>query len=435
MVKLIVEEGGGRRAFRMGKGVLTVGSGAEARLRLSSTDVAEVHLELELGEEGVRLRPRPGVVPPRVGGKEAKGEQVLAIGARLEVGAARLWLEAEEGEAVPASAPAAPKTASAPRPPRSRRPERGAPAGRMPGWLVPVLFLAATGVAFLLWFRSVKHEAGEGEGMAMNKLRAAEQAAETADFASALRELAEIPATAMTPEQSARKEAMQRDFLARQAEVETSVANLSGTKYLDAMLKKYEAAYLQGEPDHAKARLFLKRCRVFRERWPTHPETDWVRRQEARFAGYVNLALPPTWEDVQWEVKDLTEGAPRNYVAALGLLDELLSRVSGEEHTKAENLRGEVVAGRPDYAEDKLYQAKHEFEKKGDPSKAVWWLVHNIAWLGDEALANENARVLVKMPDLAGHLLGYKQAYPDRYEAVMKNPIVASWAEEAGFEP
>ena len=75
-----------------------------------------------------------------------------------------------------------------------------------------------------------------------------------------------------------------------------------------------------------------------------------------------------------------------------------VARVSGEEHTKAENLRGEVLAGRPAYAEDKLYQAKYEFEKKNDPSKAVWWLVHNIAWLGDEALANENARVLVKMP-------------------------------------
>ena len=61
--------------------------------------------------------------------------------------------------------------------------------------------------------------------------------------------------------------------------------------------------------------------------------------------------------------------------------------------------------------------------------------MNNVAWLGDEALANESARFLVLMPDLPGHLLGYKQNYPDHYRAVMKNAIVASWAKEAGFTP
>jgi hypothetical protein len=239
----------------------------------------------------------------------------------------------------------------------------------------------------------------------------------------------------MTPELVARKEALEASIQAGQAEIDLHLENESGTRYLDTLLKKYEGLYLQGTPEPAKVRLFLKRCRTFRERWPRHPEMDWVQRQEARFGGYVDMNAPMTWADVSWEVKDLTDGMPRNYVTALGLIDELLSRISGEEATKAKNLRDELVKGRPEYATDRLYQARYEYEKKEDPPKAVWWLVHNIAWLGDEALANESARFLVKMPDLAGHLLGYKQYYPERYAAVMKNAVVSSWAKEAGFAP
>ena len=120
---------------------------------------------------------------------------------------------------------------------------------------------------------------------------------------------------------------------------------------------------------------------------------------------------------------------------ALALLDELLSRVEGEERAKVQNRRNELVKERPEYAQDRLFQARHEFEKKQDTSKAVWWLVHSVAWLGDEALEDEAARVLVKMPDLASHLLGYKAKYPDRYALVMKNSVVADWAERNDFKP
>lgn len=436
MVKLIVEEGGKRRAFRMGKGVLTVGSGAEARLKLASTEVAEVHFELELGEGGVKLRARPGVVPPKLAGLPVKGESTLAFGKRVEIGGARLWLEPEEGEA-PAVTPA---PAALPAPgggagrPRTERRERTSEAPRKPAWVLPVVVVALCATAFLLWRQSLA-KASTDDGLARNKLRAAEQALGQADFDSAMAELAGIPAQSLTPELEARKGALEQAIHQSKAQTDQHLANASGTKYFDTLLKKYEGLYLQGTPEAAKVRLFLERCRTFRERWPGHPEMDWVERQERRFGGYVDMNAPPTWPDVSWEVKDLTDGMPRNYVAALALIDELLTRISGEEASKAKNLRDELVKGRPEYATDRLYQAQYEFEKKTDPPKAVWWLVHNIVWLGDEALANESARFLVKMPDLAGHLLGYKLNYPERYEVLMKNAIVASWAEEAGFAP
>lgn len=440
MVKLIVDEGGARRAFRMGKGILTVGSGAEARLRLASTAVAEIHFELELGEGGVKLRLRPGVLPPKVGGLPAKSELVLAPGARVELGGAQLWIESEEaptGSAV-APAPARPggaRSAPAAEPSERFRQRRAEAEGaRRPAWIAPVLILAATGIVFLVWLRVMKTGA-KAEGLATNKLRAAEQALAQADFRGARLELEGIPPDALEPAQIARRLALIERIASAEAEVAAHMQNESGTRYADSLLKKYEGLYLQGKPEPAKVRLFLKRCRVFRERWPTHPEMDWVERQERRFAGYVDLNAPPTWEDVSWEVADLTDSSPRNYVAALALLDELLTRVEGEEEKKARNLRDDVLAGRAEYAQDRLEQARYEFERKEDPSKAVWWLVHNIAWLGDEALANQNARFLVKMPNLEGHLLGYRQDYPERYAAVMRNPIVAAWAKEVGFAP
>lgn len=69
MAKLIVEEAGAQRAFRLGDGVVTIGSGEGARLKLSSADVAEVHAEIELTGGTIRLRPKPGVTPPQRRGR------------------------------------------------------------------------------------------------------------------------------------------------------------------------------------------------------------------------------------------------------------------------------------------------------------------------------------------------------------------------------
>jgi hypothetical protein len=443
MLKLFVEEGGSKRAFRIGSGVLTVGSGAEARLRLSSTGVAELHFELDVGADGVRLRLRPGVVPPRVGGRAAVNESLLAPRARVELGGASLWFEVE-GEA--AASPAAPD-APAPRPSAPARTPHSAAAserlarrraeprpGRLPTWLVPLLVLASAGIVFLIWLRVMKSGASD-EGLAQNKLRAAQQALAQSDYPAARAELAAIPATALTPELVARKDALAAEIERADAASALVLENSAGSRFFDTLLKKYEGIHLQGTPEPAKVRLFLERCRTFRERWPRHPELDWVARQERRFEGAVDLGAPRTWADVSWAVADLTDTSPRNYAAAFAMLDELLERVSGKEELGARNLKRELVEQRVEYAKDRLEQARYEFDKKQDPNKAVWWLVHNVAWLGDEALANESARYLVRMPDLAGHLLGYKRNYPDRYAAVMANAIVAGWAKENDFAP
>jgi len=111
MTRFIVEEGGKRRAFKASEGVITIGSGEKAMLKLASPGVAEVHAELEMKDGVVRLRLKPGVVPPQVGGKPAASEQLLAPGAVLKIGEASIRLESEDGAAP--SAPQAPATPAA----------------------------------------------------------------------------------------------------------------------------------------------------------------------------------------------------------------------------------------------------------------------------------------------------------------------------------
>ena len=142
MARLIVEEGGQRRAFKVGDGVLSLGSGGEARLRLRSTDVAEVHAEISIEGGVATLRPRPGVVPPTLGGEPVSGPARLDPGVEVRVGSARLWLEADDGS-TPAPASAGAAAAASARPPRppegealapSRRPPRTAPSAARPPW-------------------------------------------------------------------------------------------------------------------------------------------------------------------------------------------------------------------------------------------------------------------------------------------------------------
>ncbi|MDP6387440.1 MAG: FHA domain-containing protein, partial [Planctomycetota bacterium] len=69
MAKLIVEEGGKRRRFRLNPGKLTIGSGEEATLHLTSQGVARIHAVLVFKDGVVTIEPEAGVAPLKVGGK------------------------------------------------------------------------------------------------------------------------------------------------------------------------------------------------------------------------------------------------------------------------------------------------------------------------------------------------------------------------------
>jgi hypothetical protein len=461
MAKLWLEEGGKRRVFRLAGGRLSVGSGEAARLRVESADVAEVHFELELAGATARVLPRRGVLPPRIAGVAISGPSPLPYGHVLEVGGLRLWLEAEGAERAVAASTGAPR---APEPPApvgpvahvppvaharsyarraredadeeqdggaSRRPKRR----RMPVslYLLPAVLLIVVGliVAKYVLGRAKPHVVA-----AAGLVADAERDVRDGHFELAEENLAQAESQGSLDEAThARIAALRAEMAARRAQVDLLSQNDAGTAFLETRLKKYEAKFLTGAPDPVKARLFLERCKEFRERWPKHPELPWVERQEARFRGVIDLSEPKTWPEVEWEVQDLADELPCNYVRMLEILDEFIARASDEDAAAAREKRQELVAGRPAYHADRLQQARYEYEQKDDASKAVWWLVHEVIWIGDEAMAEEAATILLDFPELERHLPGYKQTYPDRFAALMENESLLAFARSKGLAP
>ncbi len=449
MTKLWLEEGGKRRVFRLGSGLLSVGSGAGAKLRVESGDVAEVHFELELGDRSARVLPRRGVLPPRIAGRAISGPAELAFGKVLEFGAVRLWLESEAPAAPASVAPGAERlrratpahtpirrrreTSSA-EPAQEDRPRRAARRGPPMPLAFGVALVAIVVVAFVVKFGMSRAKPGVVSAAGLIDAAAIDVKEGNLEFAE--ERLAEAEALGGLGEATrARIAGMRTEIRKRKAEVDLLVQNDVGTNYFETMLKKYEAKFLAGEPDPVKARLFIERCREFRRRWPGHPQMDWVERQEARFRGVIDLSQPKTWPEVEWELEDLSDELPRNYVKMLALLDEFIGRAEGRERSAAEAERAKHVADRPAYHLDRLQQARYEFEQKEDPSKAVWWLVHEIIWIGDPLLADEAAQVLLAFPRLEEHLAGYKQKYPDRFAALLEHDALHEFARSKGLAP
>ena len=98
MARLIVEEGGKARRFKLNPGTLTIGSGESATLTLESSELAEVHAELEFDGERAVLRTRPGVTPVTVHGRKVTGELKLRDGVAVKLGGVQITFESKAPE-------------------------------------------------------------------------------------------------------------------------------------------------------------------------------------------------------------------------------------------------------------------------------------------------------------------------------------------------
>lgn len=440
MSKLIVEENGERRVFKLSRGILTIGSGAEARLRLASLDVAEIHLELELSETGILVRPRPGVTPAQVSGVAISHEKSLGFGRVIQIGSARVWVEAEgvpagSGPDVgrPGKRVLKPKTAPVSRSVVKRgrpRVEHGAPV-----WLITGGIITAVAVGLIvlkvMFDKSVTHEVA---GLTAT-IAAIRNHIQLSQLDVAEEKVVWAMERASATERRA-LEALQGEIDASKRRSHLVVAHHTGSKWMKTYLENYEDRYLAGEPESYKIRLFVKRLYEFKRRWPEHPRIGWVERELRRLEGTVDLVSAPTWEDVEWEVRFLVAGKPRSYASAFALLEEILPRLESDEEIVALRMRKEeLVPERAEYHKDRLRQAEYEYKENEDPAMAVWWLVNSILELGDPGMADEAAEILVKFPNAAGLLLGYQESYPDMFEGLLKNDVVKAWAEKAGFSP
>lgn len=441
MARLILQEGDRTRRFKLNEGTLTIGSGASATVTVDSDEAAEVHVELEFRGGRAVLRPRPGVAPVTVQGRKVQGEVALKPGVAARFGDVRVSVELEEASAAGKSATkpragAAGATArrsagGAARVQRTRRTTSGGPS--VPSWLivVGVLAAAAGGYAMLDNFAA---DAGEREFDAKASQVRIQQKLASADFAGVLREFEEKidVQEGLDPEWKKVFEGYRKEALAMKAEAAEIARNKQGNDYFETQLRRYVDGYLEdnGRP---QARVLMKRIESFRDRWPTHPEIDWCDRMKRRFGPIAEMSSPDTWEDVAWEVKTLTWAKPRYYRDAFAALERFYQSAEGSDRDAALALMEEKEAEQKEFFEDRMLEAKHQYEYKKDYSAALGELVQLVMHLEDQDMATQAAEMIVAMPYIEGAMAGIRRDRPADFELLAANPVMRKYFQENGL--
>lgn len=433
-----MDEAGRRRAFRIDRGRVTIGSGAGAELRLTGAGLADVHAELEVRGDDVVLTPRPGVLPPSVGGRAAGGAIKLRPGVPVRLVDAVLTLmgEGEDvGAARPAPSAAAPAAVAPVRsrserglaPRRAKR--RGSPLATL-GWTLGAILVGA----LLVWKVVVPLMTHKPPAVfePQVRLQRARDYMRTASWESARRELERIPRdAALSEEVLAEIDALRAELDERRDDSRRAELEQRGTKWAQTFLRDYEKNYLAGSPDPSRVRVFLKRARQFRERYPDHPELDWVARQESRFRDVVSLDDPPTFADVEFEVTLLTQGRPREYDEAARVLDRFATVATGADRELALALREEKRAEEEAWVQDRLQQARFEYEND-NLGEAVGWLRSLAVHSSEQAWRDDAARRLLKFQGVDGWLEAHRRQFPDSYEELARNPVIAEYLRSKG---
>jgi|GEM_PF-3198187 len=477
MTRFIVEEGGKRRAFKAVEGVVSIGSGERAMLKLASSGVAEVHAEFELRDGVVRLRLKPGVVPPQIGGRPAQNEQLLAHGTLLKIGDATIQLAPDEGP-VPSAPPAtaaqpAKSTAGAKagakagvslaqQPVASKAAAKapipaGKPAAReKQGWersarevhrdrdikpLHMLLLLIPGGViAFFLLKHGLSQKIDDSLS-GPQQVIIAEKAAQETVWDQAEQALSKISdRSKLSTDLQARANEVERKIKEGRAAGAVAANNSGGDKYLQSQLKNFEEQRLAGSKvDRSVVRVFLKRVAEFERRWPNHPDMDWVRRKKERYGPMVDLTKPGSYADIEFEVKSMTWDNPRNYREAFGVLNRWLEVAGGDERGKGLALLDKLIKEREEWFDDRLQEAAHQY-KKGQLGQSIQWLCVLITYSGDDAMGERAAADLIKFHgseaptggtiDLRVQLRGYRRELPDYWKVMESNRTLAAWMRE-----
>lgn len=434
MARLILEDGGQRRAFRVNPGKLTIGSGEGAILRLSSSDVAEVHAELVVAADGsIVLHPRPGVLPPTVLGRPVKVPTRIPGNGEFRIGAAVFRLEPEgAAAAAPRAAGAAPSAGGEAGTPRVRlsRPmhkiERGLPTPLILGILAGLLV-----AAFFVGKAWLGGGATKVEYDPTERLRVAQLAYDEGAIDRALLELDRVDLK-VAPQFAPAVAELRKRINERNKFVEVDAWNVEGTKHFDSQVMGYWKKYMQGnEVPRERARVFINRCKDFKATWPQHPELEWVDRYMRRYEAVAELDEPPTFKDVSYEIETLTWAKPRNYARAFALLAEYERTAPSEERSKLDELRAKLERERDEHFLDRMLQAKHEYGK-GNNSAAFQELVNIVIWMGDDAKSSEAAAQMALFGDLDSQLQSYRKHRPDKWELMTANPDVRALAVEKG---
>lgn len=493
MARLTVTQGDSRRRFKLPTGTLTVGSADSCTLTLDDPALAPLHVTLEVDGDAVQVSVTQGVQAPRLAGAPVEGTIAWEPGASLEIGGVTLGLETDAAPAAPAAPAGKATTPQVTRTARSggsgarrtasggghrasgggshsassgsshratggrrgaavertgsgkvQRRTRATPQKGIPTWLMLVFF--AVGVLVVIQMLGNYADSSQEEAFdAKTSLARLEEALAEGNVGKAETEMAKVERhdAELTPEWRERFAGIRAQTRKLSSKSLVLADNLAGTRYLDNQLRKYEKNYLAPQPTRPRARVFVKRAKDFLERWPDHPDLEEVRNKLRRWEPTAEPSQPANLQDLIWEAKTLTWAFPRDYEAALALLEGYRSRADETDLKILEGVLQTHRSEREDYFKERYEYAAHYWDT-GDTGKAVEYLVQLINKVGEPGMVAKAADSLVAFEGQLGKdgktilsivptMKGYKRDRPADFERLGKNATMRAFFSEHGI--
>ncbi len=453
MARLILEEGGATRRFKLSTGKLTFGSSDKATLTLTSDDVAAMHGQIEMGEDGAVLRIAKGVVAPKVGGRTLEGRHVMREGQVVAIGGAKLSVEYDEGEGPGGGSSGA---AAGPAPVARKGAASGARSGRtgggrtvkrerprakrsgVPGWLVALLVLGGiVGVGYAILGSTADNMAGDVFNFDVrynqaDRIKDEDPASARSDF----RALLDYELTLAQRTQVEKQILLLDDQLAN---LDDTARNSDASGYLKMRLFDYSEKFPVTE-DRSYARLFVKRANKFIKDYPTHPDLPRLERLVRRVTPVAVLDEPAIYRDLEIEVKGLTAQKPRDYSSGFAAIEKFVAESNSvDNYEKAEQLKAELEQSESDFYEAQLDLAavvydRGKYPDKFNPGQAVADMITIITSCKNEAFKKDAATRITQITEVGPTFLrGYKRQQPDKWVKMMEVPVLKKFAQANGL--
>jgi len=484
MPKLIVADGGQKKAFKLSKGRLTLGSGEGDKLKLSGSEPG--HAVLVIDADGGTLDANAEVT---IDGAGQTGSGLrLEFGSKLKIGGAVLMLTADEGAAPKAgakqraAAPAAgsgragarggsssrsggraggarsggAKSSSA----RSGGAKSGGAAGRgrssarsggrrgggaeekqgLPGWAVPtivVLLLIGVGGAWMAF---------GGGGNVGNYLAAAEVGLNEGDYAKVRNSLDSIDEDRLGGTQRAKYNDLMERFEEMERVRELTPRRNAGFKWIGEKLESFADRYIDKKDSvpAGPARVFLERVEEFKTLWPEHNDKVWTENPDGKkkldfiadrvrkYEAVTRLSDPITYEELAWAHEYYM--ANQNFRVLMPKLRGFLENSPDElDASLAQGLLESAKAGEKAFVDDFLGKAKTEFEKFQEggetfPMRTASKLHAIVLRADDPQLRSDAVDRFRNLPGIEEILQAYNKNAPEVFAQLLQESLIkAKW--------
>lgn len=484
MPRLIVDDSGAKRAFRLSNGRLSIGSATTDKLRLASSGVEAQHAQLIVDERGVHLEAKSAV---EFAGQRRTGTLELPLGSTVVIGAAKLTVAAD-AESTPSPAPAVPARPVPARPvaaseakagsgkaparveaakPAARAPSSGgkgaagrakeeapvvstrrrsAPAkkGGLPGWAIPVglLVLVGGGTALFMFNKG-------GPSNPDQLMTVVQQLLDEVNIDKAKEILADFDRASLNPAQQKTYDGLLARANGALTEEASTKRNLGIRFAQDHLLNYCDRHVDKTAPQKERVRLFLERLAEFRQLYPEQKGPIWQDNETAKnvlaqvstleqtYGGVARLSDPLTSADVEWARTYFASGGKdgtgvREYQPVL----ERLAKAEiegGVTAAQAAELRKTLLDERNLYIFKRIDDAKLDFTRYTESKDveslrtASAKLIHLILKNPDAGVRDTVSGVLLKFPNLAQEVLpSWRDNKPADWQVLLTIPGIAA---------